>query len=160
MKCQNHGETVMNKICDAVARRIDQVPAVAWLGLTVQEAREGMARVFLPYQRHMCNSRGMVQGGVVSALADFAGAMALLSMLEAHQFTPTIEMSLNFLGPARSDLTAEARVLKCGSRVGTAFVQIRDAQGTLTAAALISYAIARKIGSGSDVSVSSTREEA
>ncbi len=159
MKPQNYGETRMEKICHPVARRIDQVPAVSWLGLTVLEAREGMARVFLPYQRHMCNSRGMVQGGVVSALADFAGAMALLSKLEADQFTPTIEMSINFLGPARSDLTAEARVLKCGSRVGTAFVQVRDAQGTLTAAALISYAIAREIGSGGDASVSTPRKE-
>lgn len=133
----------MGKICDHVAQRIDRVPAAAWLGAEVLEAHEGTARVFLPYQRHMCNSRGMVQGGIVSTLADFAGAMALLSQLGADHFTPTIEMSVNFLAPARSGLTAEAQVLKCGSRVGTAFVQIRDAHGALTAAALVSYSISK-----------------
>ena len=131
----------MENVCDHVARRISQVPAVHWLGFEVLEAQGGTARVRLPYQPHMCNSRGMVQGGVVSALADFAGAMALLTMLDEKDFTPTIEMSINFLGPGRSDLTAEAHVLRCGSRVGTAFVQIRDADGTLTAAALASYAL-------------------
>lgn len=133
----------MEKICEHVAQRIDRVPAAAWLGAKVLGAHEGMARVLLPYRRHLCNSRGMVHGGFVSTLADLAGAMALLSKLEADQFTATIEMSVNFLKPARSDLTAEAQVLKRGSRVGTAFVQVRDAQGTLTAAALVSYSIAR-----------------
>lgn len=132
---------VTEYVCEAVAKRITRVPAVQWLGLQVLEARHGKARVLLPYQAHMCNSRGMVQGGIVSALADFAGAMALLSLLDEKAFTPTIEMSVNFLGAGRSDLTAEAQVLKCGSRVGTAFVQIRDGEGSLAAAALASYAM-------------------
>jgi len=100
-----------------------------------------MAFVRLPYKAHMCNSRGMIQGGIVSALADFAGAAALLSRLEADQFTPTIEMSINFLSPARSTMTAEARVLQCGSRIATVLVHVRDASETLKAVALVSYAI-------------------
>jgi acyl-CoA thioesterase len=131
----------MGKICEHVAKRVDQVPAVGWLGMEVVEADSGMAFVRLPYKAHMCNSRGMIQGGIVSALADFAGAAALLSRLEADQFTPTIEMSINFLSPARSTMTAEARVLQCGSRIATVLVHVRDASETLTAVALVSYAI-------------------
>ncbi len=133
----------MKDICEHVARRTQQVPAVQWLGIQVLKAYAGKASVRLPYQAHMCNSRGMVHGGLVSTLADFAGAMALLSLLDEKDFTPTIEMSLNFLEPARSDLTAEAEVLKCGARVGTAYVQVRDTEGCLTAVALVSYAISR-----------------
>ncbi|WP_448382959.1 PaaI family thioesterase [Desulfosoma sp.] len=131
----------MGKICEHVAKRVGQVPAVGWLGMEVVEADSGIASVRLPYRAPMCNSRGMIQGGIVSTLADFAGAAALLSRLEADQFTPTIEMSIHFLGPARSDITAEARVLKCGSRIATVLVHIRDASGTLTAVALVSYAV-------------------
>lgn len=133
----------MDQVCEHVARRAQLVPAVQWLGMKVLEARSGKARVRLPYQPHMCNSRGMVHGGFVSTLADFAGAMALLSLLNEKDFTPTIEMSVNYLSPGRFDLTAEAQVLKCGSRVGTAYVQIKDAQGGLTAVALASYAVSR-----------------
>lgn len=133
----------MDPVCEHVARRAQMVPAVQWLGVEVLEAHDGKARVRLPYKAQMCNSRGMVHGGLVSTLADFAGAMALLSLLNEKDFTPTIEMSVNYLGPSRSDLTAEARVLKCGSRVGTAYVQIADAEGGLTAVALASYALSR-----------------
>ncbi|ROR01817.1 PaaI family thioesterase [Desulfosoma caldarium] len=133
----------MDGVCDHVAHRVRLVPAVQWLGLQVLEAQGGRARVQLPYQSHMCNSRGMVHGGLVSTLADFAGAMALLSLLDEKDFTPTIEMSVNYLGPGRSDLTAEAQVLKCGSRVGTAYVQIVDTEGRLTAVALASYAVSK-----------------
>ncbi|MGQ9485886.1 MAG: PaaI family thioesterase [Desulfosoma sp.] len=133
----------MDQVCEHVARRAQLVPAVQWLGMEVLEAHDGKARVRLPYKAQMCNSRGMVHGGLVSTLADFAGAIALLSLLNEKDFTPTIEMSVNYLGPGRSDLTAEARVLKCGSRVGTAYVQIVDAEGGLTAVALASYALSR-----------------
>jgi len=38
-------------------------------------------------------------------------------------------------------MTAEARVLQCGSRIATVLVHVRDASETLKAVALVSYAI-------------------
>ncbi len=125
-----------------ILQRAEQVPAVQLLGIEVVSGEEGKAEVRLPYGTRICNSRGIIHGGILSTLADFSGAVALLTLLPRGAFTPTIAMNMNFLSPAGSSVTAFARVLKRGARVGTCSVELRDEAGDLVAVALASYSVA------------------
>lgn len=67
-----------------------------------------------------CNPAGICHGAVYMALMDFAMAGAICSHLNSFDFTPTVNMNLNYIAATRAGeiLYAEAEVL----RVTSAFV--------------------------------------
>lgn len=87
---------------------------------------------------------GLVQGGVISALADAAAVCCFLAdePEKAGAVVPTsIEFKLNFLRPAlpsRGVLEARAKVVKRGKRIALADVDVLQ-QGELVAKGLFTY---------------------
>jgi acyl-CoA thioesterase len=67
---------------------------------------------------HM-NPHGVVHGGVVYTLADFAMGGALTSVLEPGERCSTLEVKINYLAPVLAgDIRAEASVVSRSQRVG------------------------------------------
>lgn len=120
---------------DLVAQAISELPFVDRLDIEVLEAHDGTARGRLAYRDWMSSNPGsaVAHGGVTYALADtVAGAAVVSSNLAV---TPTIDMRIDYLEPARTDLTATAEVVRDGDAVATADVEVRDARGALVATA-------------------------
>jgi len=68
---------------------------------------------------------GAVHGGVVSALADLAGAAPHVAA--TGRYTPTVDLRVDYLEHAgAADLTAEATVRRRGDRVGVSDVTVRS----------------------------------
>lgn len=87
---------------------------------------------------------GLVQGGVISALADAAAVCCFLAdepEAAGARSVTSIEFKVNFLRPAapgRGTLQARASVVKRGKRIGLADVDVTQA-GELVAKGLFTY---------------------
>ncbi|WP_227378169.1 PaaI family thioesterase [Haladaptatus halobius] len=109
-------------------------PFQRMLGLEVVSATDGHAEVTLKLEQwHSSMEDQLVaQGGVVFTLADFAGGMALVSLID-HPI-PTIDMRIDYLKPATEDLRAVGTVLRDGSGSGVVDVTVKDDAGPVATA--------------------------
>ena len=80
---------------------------------------------------------GAFHGGAIAALADTAACWALVMRL--GRGLPTVNLRVDYLRFAQSDLTATATVRRQGRRVGVVDVDIHDASDRLVAIARGSF---------------------
>jgi len=119
----------------------DDVPISRHLGMHfVSRTAEG-AVVRLEPRPELLQGYGVIQGGVISALADAAGACCFLPDDVQVANVTSIEFKLNFLRPARPEhgqLEARARVVQRGKKVGLADVDVFQ-RDELVAKGLFTY---------------------
>lgn len=119
----------------------DHAPVSKHLGLKLVALDESTCTVVLDPKTELTQGYGVVQGGVISALADAAGVCCFLpSSLDAANVT-SIEFKINFLRPVLPEngrLEARSRVVQRGQKVGLAEVEVAQA-GKLVAKGLFTY---------------------
>lgn len=117
-----------DRFCDAPISRL--------VGFEVQPGGVGEARVELNCGPHLHNPMQRVHGGAIAALADAAMGIAFgRTLLDKEDFS-TIEMKVNFLRPVKEGLiTAEAKVLERGLRIGFVECTIKNTKGKRVATA-------------------------
>lgn len=107
------------------------IPFNRYLGVKLSGAREGFARLEVPFRDELVGDpmRPALHGGVLSALADAAGGAAVWTGLEDDRArVSTIDLRIDYLRPARLvTLVAEATVVRLGNRVGVADVRMFNA---------------------------------
>ena len=80
------------------------------LKMEITEAREGHARMTLPFREDLTNPNGVVHGGVISSMADAALAVALDSLLGRSDFS-TAKLEVRFRSPTKGNpLVCEATI--------------------------------------------------
>ena len=100
-------------------------------GIVLVEMRLGYAKAQLKIEARHLNGIGIVQGGAIFTLADFAFAAASNS---AGQVAVGINTNLSFLKAARSGtLWAEAAEISRSRRISTCTVRVTDDAGELIA---------------------------
>lgn len=112
-------------------------PVAELIGFRMTELEPGRSTFQLDADptRH-ANPMGTTHGGVLCDVADAAMGMAFASTLEQGESFTTIELKVNYLKPVwRARLTAEARVVKRGNRIGLVECDIRDEAAALVARA-------------------------
>ncbi|MEE8434196.1 MAG: PaaI family thioesterase, partial [bacterium] len=95
----------------------------------------GYARLELPFRKEFTHSGGIVQGDIITTLADSCIAHATYAALHGNNsnFT-TIELKVNFIRPAQGNLfIAEAHLLHLGRRIAVGEAEIRNDDGKLVA---------------------------
>ena len=113
-----------------VADLLNGMPFADLLDIDVVEAADGRAVAELPLREEHSSvpGREIAHGGVTYALADTVGGAAVISL--HHKPTPTVDMRIDYLAPATTDLRAEAEVVRDGRSVATADVRVEGADGT------------------------------
>lgn len=82
------------------------------------EASNGRVRMSFFAGSRFCQGAGIVQGGVVAAMLDFAMAFAALSQLDFGESVATASLNINYLKPADAGrYQVEAAVDQSGRRV-------------------------------------------
>lgn len=122
--------------------RFSEAPISKLVGFIVDPASDaedvplGHAIVHIDCSQRHHNPMGRVHGGLISALADAAMGIAFgRTLLEQEDFS-TIEMKVNFVRPVISGrLTATARVVDRGLRIGFVDCQITNPKGKRVATA-------------------------
>lgn len=115
---------------------IPQRPFYRLIGLQVMEATEGTALVMLDATPDNANSRGEVHGGAIATMLDAALANAARSVLPEGAATTTVSLSVNYLSPGASRLTARGRVVRKGRSLISAEASVEDAAGHAVAQAI------------------------
>lgn len=93
-------------------------PIAALLGIRRESMETGRSAFELTIRPEHLNPHGVVHGGLVYTLVDFAMGGALTSLLEPGERCATLEVKINYLGPALSgDLRAEACIVSRSRRV-------------------------------------------
>ena len=106
------------------------------LGAWIAEAEPGRVVVELdagPKHRH---GGGVVQGGVITQIADAAMGMSLATLQDDHVWNTTIELKINFLRPmVEGRLRAIGRVVEIKQSLLFGEADVVDDQGRLIARA-------------------------
>ena len=105
-------------------------PISQLIGLEVDPGQPGEAVVRLAVSAKMHNPMGSVHGGVIALLADAAMGIAFGRTLSDQASFATIEMKVSYLRPVKDTLlTASARLITRGLRVGFVECVITDSRG-------------------------------
>lgn len=125
-----------------LARRLRGTNAAKMFGFALEAAEPGRALLKMQVRRRHIQIHGVVHGGVLAALADTVGALAIYLMVPRGTRLATIEMKINFLEPVdKGTLSAEGRVLRKGKNFSVSECEIRDEQRRLVAKALVTYSM-------------------
>src|SRR4030043_1313298 len=109
-----------------IRARLSANPFIKFMGIAVPQLGRGYARFVLPFKPELANSIGLLQGGVIAALADEAVAFALYSLVPEGETFNTVEMKINFLGAVKEgEVIAEAHIAKRGRTISLGEFEVR-----------------------------------
>ena len=109
-------------------------PFAALLGIKALECKDGMGRLTMPVKEDLLQKGGVVQGGLIVALADHSMYLAVRSRMSEGETTVTIELKVNFIAGARDgELFAESHIVSRGNRIIVGEMHVEDDRGTLIA---------------------------
>jgi uncharacterized protein (TIGR00369 family) len=110
-----------------VRRLYEDLPFHRAQGIEVVSASTEHAHTRWPFDDSLLGNPEVpaVHGGVISALADLAGAAVFIGPLE--RYTPTVDLRVDYLSHAgEADLEGHATVLRKGETVGVADVTVES----------------------------------
>lgn len=94
-------------------------PLARLLGIEQETLAAGRASFRLVVTADHMNPYGIVHGGVLYSMVDYAMGAALTSELERGEQCATLEMKINYLAPVSGgELRAEAQVVNRTKRIG------------------------------------------
>jgi acyl-CoA thioesterase len=123
----------------ALRTRLAANPFIRFAGIRAPQLGRGYARFLLPFKPELANSIGLLQGGMIAALADETVAFALYSLVPAGETINTVEMKINFLAAVKEgEVEAVARITKRGRTISLGEVEVRQGE-RLVAKAMCTY---------------------
>jgi acyl-CoA thioesterase len=103
----------------------------AYSGIELVESRPGFAKAQVKLEDKHLNGAGVVHGGLLFTLADFAFAAAVNSY---GNISLSINASISFLDKSKSGIiTAEAKEISRSNTLSTCDINIKDEEGKLLA---------------------------
>ncbi len=137
MKCVV--ESLPPQLEEAIRAKLNTNPFIRYVGIQVPQLGRGYARFVLPFKRELTNSIGLLQGGMIAALADEAVAFALYSLVKEGETINTVEMKINFLGAVKEgEVEAVAHITKRGRTITLGEAVVRQGE-RLIAKAMCTY---------------------
>ena len=122
-----------------------EAPFAALLDMRPGLSADGVGTTSMTIQDKHRQAAGVVQGGIIVTLADYAFFRAVRSVLDPGQGAVTVELKLNFIAPAREgELTATARIVSGGRRIIVGDMEVIDDRKTLIARGLGTYLIVQQ----------------
>jgi len=121
--------------------RFEQEPLGQLLEARLEVLEDGRAVISVPAKPEMMIVGGVAQGGVTTAVADYAGVYAAMTRIAAGH-TPAVQISINFLRPVGlgETMRAEALVVNESRRQIVTNVEVRGRNGKLKALATVLFA--------------------
>ena len=126
-----HGKGRAMDIRDTVLRFMGEDVFAVGAGMEIVELEAGRSRVRMPVTTRVLNGHGVVHGGALFTLADYAGAAAVNGL---GRRSMAAGGTISFLKPTRSGtLTADAVVERGGRTLATVLVRVTNEKNELVA---------------------------
>jgi acyl-CoA thioesterase len=111
----------MSYLKDLREKGIDANPFFKLMGIEVASFGDGKATLSMEVRPDMLNGAGWMQGGIYTALADEAMALALFTALDENDMIATISETTSFFRGVRvGKIVAEGSVTRIGRQVAFA----------------------------------------
>ena len=126
---------------DVMAGRAAPPPAAVTLGFQLVDVDPDAGTITTSFRATDAfpNPFGMIQGGFLAAMLDDTMGPAMFIHAEGRLFTPTIDMHVSFLEPARpGPIVGEGQVIRAGGSIAFLEGRLSDAKGSLLARATAS----------------------
>ncbi len=125
----NEADNLARRVAETLLQREGTGPA--W-GISIDDAREGYARIRMKLRDDMLNGHRIGHGGMIFALADTAFAYACNSR---NENTVAQNANISFLAPAQAGdvLVAEAHEVSRSGRSGVYQVSVRTTDNRVIA---------------------------
>lgn len=138
-------ELSQEEIRRRIFKLLNDSPFYRHLGMEVVEAGEGRARLRLPVKDELKNLYGILHGGVIAALLDSSCSIAVGTLLETDEAAVTLDQRINYISNVKEGvLYGEGRALHKGRFTGVGQAEVRDEQGNLVAAGMITSFIIKR----------------
>lgn len=128
-------------------RRFNNTEIWKQLGITLEEARPGYARLVIARTPLTPSGiAGSIHGGILAALVDIAMLEAVIPSLEPNeQPGGTADLNITYMRPAMGPrITVEATTLRKGKTLAVTEVEIKDDAGKLCAKGRTLYVVRQK----------------
>lgn len=125
----------------AIKAELPSIPFLKFLGNKIDRLGSGLAQVSIKCRKQLTQTYGFIHGGVLASLADTAAAFATRTLIDPDDKLVTLELKINYLNPAQSDIKALAKVIHQGRRTVVTDVEIKDKENKLCAKALVTYMV-------------------
>ena len=114
-----------------------EAPFAALLNIRPGLSADGVGSGTMAIRKEHLQTEGVVQGGLIVTLVDYALYRAAKSTLNPDQSNVTVELKVNFIAPAKDgELTATARIISSGHRIIVGEVEVTDERQILIARGL------------------------
>lgn len=101
-------------------------PWVLDLDLSVESLGDASAAIRMRFSNKLCRDNGVICGQSLMALADTAMVIAVARANGSYLPMTTVDQTSHFLKPAsRTDIVAEARIIRLGKTMAFATVSMR-----------------------------------
>jgi uncharacterized protein (TIGR00369 family) len=127
------------KIAQDVLSRIKKIPIVDTLGFEFFELNNGVCRAKVKYDKKYDGIFESFHGGLMMTVADSVAAFAILTLAGSDAAITTTDMNIRFLSACRSDVTANANVIKHGKTLVPVMVELFDKNKIKVAIAQVNY---------------------
>lgn len=116
---------------ELVKMAVLSMPAAKHLGFDFGRMAPGEAEIVQPYREELTQHNGFFQGGVIGALADFAGGSAAGTLLPPGWVNMTVDYTVKLLSAAKGEkLVARGRVIKPGQAMTVAAADVYSVTGS------------------------------
>ena len=145
------GREDFHQLVGAIMR--DHVPFNRVLGLEVESTDPAAPKLAFDMRPELLGNarRGILHGGVISATLDVVAGYAIMLALakdrpqgEKHEFPNigTIDLRVDYLRPGRGRrFVATGRVVRMGSRIAVAHMELHNDEGELIATGSAAYVV-------------------
>ena len=122
---------------DVLQGRLEMGPRVGWadlIGAEIVEVGPGSVVVELQASERHHHPGGVVQGGIITAIADAAMGISLMTAQPAGEANTTIELKINFIRPVtHGRLRAVGKVVEIRKSLLFSEADVFDGEGKLVA---------------------------
>jgi len=122
----------------------DRVLFPEYMGLRLEEVREGYCRMRMVFRPELMHAGGVVHGGALATVLDSVLMPAIGSIVELDSDYSTVDLHVQYLAPlVDDDCIAEGWVLRRGRRIVFGQAEARAAtSGRLVATSALTYHVA------------------
>ena len=124
--------------------RIMKIPIVDTLGFEFIELDNGICKAKVKHDKKYDGIYESFHGGLLMTVADSISAFAILTKAGADAVITTTDMNIRFLSACRTDVLAEAKIIKLGRTLVPVAVELFDDNMTKVAVAQVTYMIINK----------------
>ncbi|GGP22258.1 hypothetical protein GCM10007981_17600 [Thermocladium modestius] len=121
---------------EAMKKYVEELdPFLSMLQVKTLEAGNGYAKLYMKFRTEITRLGGIVNGGAIATLIDATGGAAVMTVNDEGKNQVTVTLNIEYIRPISKDFYAEAWVKKRGKNLTFVYIEVKDVDGNLCAAA-------------------------